>query len=380
MTRRLHSLDDIKQMLADRIEDVCAQYAPADASSYTHLGKYWTLNPGRADRSVGSFFVHVDGPDQGRFYDFATGQGGDGLDLIGLSLGLRDVRDQLREARKFLGLDDMTDADRARLAERQAAQARAREKKRKDAHFDAERTRKSAQRLWLSGQPIASTPAMAYLTQRRGIDVAALGRQPGALRHVPECSYKHADKHSGEASAGPWPARPAPLPHATGEAMACHRTYLALDPRDGRWNKADVPKAKKVYGTYRGGWINIWKGIGPRGGKPPTLRLAPQGTHVYVAEGIEDALTAAMLQPHAYHIAGISVSNMANLAFPPSVGEVTFIADRDEGAEAQEAMARAVQAHRAAGRRVRMWLPPEGCKDLNDAWLRQKATGQEGAA
>ena len=106
--RPTYSLDEIKGMLIDQLDSVLAQYAPPASGSHTTFGKYYTLNPGRADRSVGSFCVTVSGPDAGRWNDYAVGsvpgQGyGDVLDLIALSLGC-DMQGALREARGFLGL------------------------------------------------------------------------------------------------------------------------------------------------------------------------------------------------------------------------------------------------------------------------------------
>lgn len=370
MSRHLHSIDEIKAMLCDRIEDLVATYAPPANGSYRDRGRYWTLNPGRADRSVGSFFVWVSGPDVGRWGDFGPKQFGDVLDLIGLSIGVSNVRDQLTEARAFLGLATMTPEEKRRSEERAAELRRERAAHARDNAKKALRRSKQAHALWLSGAPIKGTPAQIYLEQRRGIDFAALGRWPGALRYVPHCFYQHTDPETGEVIEGRWPAMVAIATNAKGQAVACHRTYLGIDPLDGRYNKAALPKAKKVLGGYRGAWINLWAGIGPRGGKPPPMRQAPPGSMVHVAEGIEDALSAAMLCPEGRHVAAISLSNIGSLQFPPSIGEVVLICDRDEGEQAQKAITSAIAAHRAAGRRVRTWLPPEGLKDLNEALLK----------
>ena len=73
--RYAHSIDDIKHMLLAQVDRVAQTYAPAAPGSYTDKGKYFTLNPGRVDRNVGSFYVNLSGPYAGRFHDHATGQG-----------------------------------------------------------------------------------------------------------------------------------------------------------------------------------------------------------------------------------------------------------------------------------------------------------------
>lgn len=374
--RQAFSLDEIKGLLLDRRHQVARAYAPPAPGSYTDKGAYFTLNPGRADRHVGSFVVWLEGPRMGRWRDFATGQHGDLIDLIALNLGC-DLKDAVREARGFLGLQSDSPED---VARRKAAAERAKrlaeEARAKDAE-DRERRRKGALALWLSARErIAGTPVEAYLRDARCIDLAALGRQPRALRFDPACYYREviaAESHDPE-TGEVIPARilearlPAMLALVTdgqGRAVACHRTWLEF--RDGSWGKAAVPKPKKVLGDYAGGAIHLWSGLGPRGGKGRRLAEAEPGSHVYLSEGIEDALSCAMVLPGARVLAGISLSNLAAVALPATIAEVTLIADQDEGQQARDELDRAVAAHARAGRRVRVWKNGEGGKDLNDA-------------
>lgn len=365
MTRQTYSLDQIKHMLLDRFDQVVAHYAPAAPGSHTDFGKYFTLNPGRADRSVGSFVIYMDGPKRGRFNDFASGDHGDVFDLIALSLGC-DNAAAIREARTFLGLQTESPEDRRRRAEaversqRQQAEARAKDRR------DRQRRAKQAQAIWLSGTGLRNTPAEYYL-RGRGIDLTRLGRQPNALRFVSDCFYQHMDGETGEVIEGKWPAMVAAITNGAGEFVACHRTYLALDPATGRWGKAPVPKPKKVLGLYPGASINLWRGIGPRGGKPASLANCPPGTRVMIAEGIEDALSTILLLPRARVLAAISLGNLGAVELPRNVTGVTLVADLDENDTARAALDRAVDAHRRAGRAVRLFQNKWGGKDLNDA-------------
>jgi len=379
--RQTLSIEEIKAMLLARVADVAYHYAPPAQGAYEDRGRYFTLNPGRADKSVGSFYVHVSGPKAGRWQDHATAQHGDILDLIALSLGC-NLSDAVREARGYLGLQTLSPDD---LRRRQEAAAAAAARRQEAARADAERAARraaGAKALWLSGQAaLRGTPVAYYLRDRRAIDLAAIGRQPGALRYHPACLYQHTDPDTGEVIEGQWPAMLAAIVNARGQITAVHRTWLAIGP-DGRWDKAPLPKAKKVYGDYAGAWIPVWSGSGPRGGKAVSLAQAPAGTTVYVTEGIEDALSVVALLPEVRVLAAISLSNLGGLALPPAVTRVVLVADQDEGPAARAALDRAVEQHRKAGRACAVWQNRWGGKDINDA-LRASAADdgrQAGAA
>jgi len=367
--RQLVSIADIKDRLLGQLDAVVDRYAPPANGSHITRGIYYTLNPGRADRSVGSFAVHMTGPKAGKWNDYATDAHGDVLDLIGLSLGLSDPADVLKEARAFLGLDtESPEVKRSR--EEAAARAKARRKAAEaDAAEKIKRGHKAAQALWLSAQEkIAGTPVDHYLRGRQ-IDLSALGRQPRALRYHPECHYVEEveDPTTGEVITRrlKLPAMLAAITDASGTHIGTHRTYLALGP-DGRWSKAPLPDPKKVLGSVMTGSIRLSSGIGPKGGKAAPLASCPPGTKLYIAEGIETALSAMILCPDARVIAAYSLANMGAVILPANVAEVVLISDADPSAHAQEMFQRAVAAHAAQGRIVRVWRGADG-QDLNDA-------------
>lgn len=365
MTRQQYTIEELKMMLAAKAGDVAYRYAPAVQGSFEDKGLYWTLNPGRADKSVGSFCIHVAGPKAGRWNDYATGEHGDLIDLIRLRLGC-SMTDAIREARHFLGLSyDAPGDERRRKAEIERSHQLRAQAEEKQAEI-AQKRRAAAMRLWLSAEErIRATPVDDYL-QGRGIDLAQLGRQPRAIRYARECYYKHTDVKTGEVIEGRFPAMVSIITNRHGDTIACHRTYLGRRP-DGTWGKADLPEAKKVLGDYLGGWINLWRGTGPRGGVAQSLSKAAPGERLYIAEGIEDALSGAMLLPDSRFAAAISISNLARVDLPPNVSEVVLIADQDEGPQAQALLQRAIDTHIRAGRKVRVWKNRHGGKDLNDA-------------
>jgi hypothetical protein len=366
--RQTYSLDEVKDMLLAQIRSVVDHFAPPATGSHTTHGLYHTLNPGRADRRVGSFVVKLSGPDAGRWNDYATGSRGDILDLCGLAElgdGHTDPKICLRAARAYLGLDTEDPAARRRRAEQARRAAEERRRQAADDRDRRERRRRAAHAMWLEASAdLAGTPVAAYLAGR-GLHLERLPRPPRVLRYLPRARYQHIDKETGEFVEGEFPTMAAAMTDAAGTFQGVHRTFLQC--RDGIWTKAAVPVAKKVLGNAWAHGITVWNGLGPRGGKPGSLPQCPPGTRVYLTEGIEDALSVALLIPEARVVAAVSLGNLRAVRLPGNVTQVTIVADRDEGREERALLDRAVEAHRQAGRSVRIWLPPEGCKDINDA-------------
>ncbi len=388
--RQTYSIEEIKDLIVARMGEFAYHYAPPAKGSYEDKGKYFTLNPGRPDRSVGSFVVHISGRKAGKWEDFATGQHGDVFDLIGLQLGLSQMVDQLREARSWLGL--LTDSP-AEIRQREVALSLARERRRQaelDARRAADKASRRAEAMWLAAeQKIAGTPVDAYL-QARGIDLATIGHQPRALRYLAKCRYSFEDRSTGELIEFDGPAMVAAMTNLAGRTVAVHRTWLAIDPATGRWGKVKIPHpsqegallpAKKVYAWGEGCAIRLSSGLGPKGGKGAPLNRCPPGTRVYIAEGIETALSARILRPEARVLAAYSLSNMGKVGLPAEVTEVVLITDHDLGEQAQEQLQAAIEAHQKAGRTVRVWQSDRPGEDLNDALMRAQAEEQrEGAA
>jgi hypothetical protein len=141
--------------------------------------------------------------------------------------------------------------------------------------------------------------------------------------------------------------------------------------RDGS-GKADagdgVAKPKKVLGPFDGAHIALWKGAC---GTMP-LRDVPEGTDVYVSEGIEDGLTAACADPSLRIVAGISVANIGALELPAQIGWLVILAQNDApGSDADRALNRAIATQRGRGVRVKVARPPRDVKDVNELAQRE---------
>jgi hypothetical protein len=366
VTRAVLDIADIARMLADSIEPLARELLPAGKRD----GQEWRCGSvaGEPGRSLG---VRLSGPRRGTWCDFGgpDQHRGDALDLVAQVHFGGDKRAALRWSRIWLGIDKL---DISEIETRKAQVAR----RAKTAERDEEGRRLSAIRLFLEAEAkIAGTPADAYL-QARGLDLAELGRQPGALRFHPAtpCGPLSRPGHLVRV-----PAMVAAVVNAQGDHIATHRTFLEPAPGGGWRKHTGMDKPKMVLGRMQGGTIRLWRGAS---GKP--MAEAPADDTCAIAEGIEDALTVAFNCPDWRVLAAISINNFANIELPPQLTDLVMVQDRD-GENSQAAAARDAALHRwrAEARRARIALPPEGFKDFNDWWraeLRQHLSKGEHVA
>ncbi|WP_245185933.1 DUF7146 domain-containing protein [Falsiroseomonas frigidaquae] len=328
----------IADMLAQRVEDLARDLLPNGRRD----GAEWRCGSLAGERGQ-SLAVRIHGERRGVWCDFASGQRGDALDLVAASRFGGDKREALRWARGWLGLGAGSVAPAIMPA------APAPKDRRPDA--EAEARRRAALALFLAAQPsIAGTPVDHYL-RGRGIALAELGRQPRALRFHPAVWCGEAGRDL--------PAMLAAITDGGGVHLSTHRTWLARDAA-GHWRKASLETAKRALGGFAGGFIPL-----QRGASAKPMREAPEGETVAAAEGIETALSVALACPDLRVIAAVSVSNFARIILPPRVRTLILCADNDEGAQARDAVTRAVAQHQAEGRIVRIARSPVG-SDFND--------------
>jgi len=372
------TLNEIIQALQARPEDVARRFAPG---GYVRGGRYWALDPGRQDGRIGSFYMGLAGQWAGRWRDEVTGDMGDGLDLIQRALGC-SKGEAVQEAKRFLGMHSETPEQR-RLRLAQAEKALARQKV--EAERDARRRRKrerAAHAIFLeSHERLYGTPVEGYLNAR-AIRFDRLGRMPHTLRYHPKLQYYAVDKKTGEVIEGEYPAMVAAIYSGWVEGerprfIGIHKTYLARQA-SGAWDKAPVTKPKLLWGSKKGGYIRVWAGVGARGGHGRPLSRAPKGSKLYITEGIEDALSVAMLDPTRRVAAAIDLGNIREMLLPPNITQVVLVADNDPKPEQTDQIDRAVEVFAAQGRRVSVWKNRFGGKDINDALV--AAMKAEGAA
>jgi hypothetical protein len=354
--RPLIDVKEIEALLEQRIESLVNEVLPNARKE----GKEMCVGsihgePGQSLR------IHIGGSKRGWWRDFGAGDQdkGDALKLVAAVLFGGDIKRAVPWSKGWLGLDD---SDPAKI-ERVKLQAKAHvEEKARDAAAEEERARQGARRRWHQGKALVRGDLVATYLARRGIDLGLLGRAPGAVRYHEALQYGFGD------DAVVLPAMVSMITNLAGEHIATHRTWLKRDGSDkagvdelGLDHRGKVRDAKKVMGRYLGGHIPIWKGE-----QACPLRDIAPGTDVYVSEGVEDGLTAAIADPRLRIIAMIALSNFVDLQLPPQMGRLILLNQNDPaGSKADKAKKRGIAHHRGQGRRVFLVDPPAGAKDLN---------------
>ena len=338
-------IKDMVAMLAAQAEAVCRAVLPGGR----RIGHEWKCsgNTYGAGESLG---VCLTGPKAGIWCNFISGERGDILALVAQIACGGDMKEAVRWARGFLGIDDAGPGGALRIAPRLAAV-----KMVADENDAAEiaKVRARALELYKSGAALMGSPASAYLTGRR--IQADLLPEITALRFHPEVWSSEAGRKL--------PAMLAGIFDANAKFMAVHRTFLEIGPGDAV-RKARLKHPKMSWGRYAGGFI--------------PLRMRKSRVLV-LTEGIENALSVAPFTGDASVAAAVSLSNLARILPPPRTREVLVVADNDAGnAVARQALVRALRHYADLGLKVRVAHPPAGVKDAND--LLTHTNKNEGAA
>ena len=226
-----------------------------------------------------------------------------------------------------------------------------------------EARRQRAGQWYRQAQPIAGSPAEDYLAGR-GL-TRDIVDYPELLRFAPDCPYVYDEPTKR------WTRRPAMLAPVIdpvdGKFLGAHCTYI--EQSGGAWRKAPLKPNRKCWGRFDGGVIPLLRGASGK-----RLRDAPDGDGCLVAEGIENALTAAYLRPELRALAALNVGNLAKIALPPQIGLVVLVVDDDgERTALDEARERASNRWRREGRAVEHMVPTRGYKDLNDQLQKELA-------
>lgn len=361
------SAREINRMLSDRIESLC------DALALTGdriNGGLVPRNPTRADRNPGSFVIALQGQRQGRWDDYAVGHYGDALDLVAyVNFGhwpiTREAKaEALRWSKRWLGIGDS-----GRISERDSARLQKAREAMDDAKAQAEalalnaqaRDRRKAQAMFLNAQELApGTPGWRYLTEGRGIDLERLDRIPWAVRSCEAMRHVETDREL--------PCLISALLFPDGSFGAVHRIFLEPDGR----SKLQVPVGIPVKKIWPRGWQGAFIPIS-RGKTKLSPRLAlEKGLTDECAywEGVENALTAAVLIPE-WRISAVGTGgNFAHVEPPACAAAVIAGRDNDRNRKTRNAVTAKVDQLRfkCEQRGINFFetWPPRGFKDVND--------------
>lgn len=338
-----------------RIISLVKQILP-DPKAYHTPGYYHCRNPAREDRNVGSFWVLTTGEATGGWRDMATGEGGDVIDLVALSLrlsrgealhwladwtGIRRLSEPMRQARVTQW---RAEADQAAM---QAAQ-------------DLPTLRRRAKALWLAGLPIEPpaagaepSPAWRYLTEARALNLPAIGGAPSLLRWLP----RHRHRESGLER----PCIVAGIVDVAGALIGVHRTWLRPDGRD----KAQVRPARKVWPRGCAGGL-IWLTRGGSRHGPIEAGRRGETSIVILGEGIEDALTGGLGEREARSAAFVSLAYLPAVPDQPCAEGYVLLRDNDWHAPDAIAQFEAGLRHISSHGKPTEWIGSPHGKDFND--------------
>jgi hypothetical protein len=349
MNRR-GDLAEVKQLLQAQIMGLVKHLLPEGHRS----GNYWMAkNPTRHDRCAGSFWVSVAGGAAGAWKDEATGDKGDVIKLIEYIHG-SDIKEALKWARGWLGLADMPEARRRELS----VQAKARQEL--EAKREAQRlidNRRRALGVWAyeCAKSLLGTVAETYLAGR-GIRLAELERQPGALRFSP--AQKHPE--SGRS----WPAIVAAMVGADNQVVAIHRTFLAADGS----GKAPVEPQRKIWPRYKGtgACIHLWRG--ETGLSHIEAEKRGLWDTLLICEGLETGLSFAVACPELRVWAAGTLGNIADVRLPACAREVIVAGENDwDNPQAKRLLDAALMNLARQGRRQIKLARSRIGSDANDA-------------
>jgi hypothetical protein len=303
-----------------------------------------------------SLAVNLGGLKRGRWYDYASGEHGDALDLVAQIACHGDLVAAMDWARQWLGRPECPRERPAPTAGSGRAMA----------EDQLVRHRKRVMAIWLASNPLERGDFVWRYLADRGIDLGRLPRLPAALR----C---HPGLWNWE-SRRAWPAMVALIGDAEGRNCAVHRTWLAErnlafedQPKVG---KAPLQDPKLSLGAFRGGYIRLWRGNGG-----PWNSLKP-GEALLLAEGIEDLLSYVQFEPQWRAACAVSLSFMMAIALPPEFTEIRILSQRDpritadgKGVQlspARRLLRKVITRFEAEGRTVYYWAPPVYVKDCNE--------------
>jgi DNA polymerase len=201
---------------------------------------------------------------------------------------------------------------------------------------DSEAKRRRALQLWRQSQPIAETLAEHYLTERRGIDLAAFPNAAACLRFHPHCPF------------GPTTRYPC--------LIALRRDVLSNEPVSIH-RIALTPDAQKIDRRMLG-----------RGG---VVKLYPASDRLVIGEGVETTLAAAtrisrwggLLQPAWSAVASGVLGSLPPI---PGVERLIILVDHDLNGVGQAAALRCAENWSRAGRSVVRLTPKRPGMDFND--------------
>jgi conjugative relaxase-like TrwC/TraI family protein len=306
-------------------QDVVNQRLNQDILGYA---TQWLGSPkkisGVEARWSGALTVNIRGPKAGMWKRWSTGEGGkDLISLYSVAYNL-DWKKALQELGKSLNaqrdpkpLIKQNPAETPEILNLKAIQ--------------------KAKKLYQQGIPISGTLAEKYLKTHRGIE----GPFPSDFKFIASTWHFETKKYP--------PALLAPIRDKDYQQIGTLRIFL---------NK-DGSKYAETYINEKG---QTEKAIARAnlGLKKDAAVIIQQGfsSTLFVAEGVETALSIAKAIPHQTVMASLSVNQFKSIPLNPEVQKIIICADKDEStSKTSKAVIGAVEHHLSQGKRVFIAIP-----------------------
>jgi len=294
--------------------------------------------------SKGSLCINLAGTKAGLWKNHETGEGGKGLISLYMSVHNVDFKTALKELGHRTGLSNQElrmsdDKPKTRGKDLKAEQALLN----KRIYY--------ARHQYEKALPLKGTLAEKYLREFRGIT----GELPSSFRFSP--GIKHLDTQKLT------PTLVAPIHNKDNQITGIVRIFLNADGSKLKETfinqKAEVQKAttKANLGVSIEGGVIVQKGL---------------STTVWIAEGVETALSVAKAVPGDTVMASLSISQFKNMPLSGNIQTVVICADNDPPcAQGKKNISDAASHYLSSGKQVFITMPPEipaGIKkyDFND--------------
>jgi len=280
-------------------------------------------------RWTGALTVNIRGPKAGLWKRWSTGEGGkDLISLYAAAYGL-SWKEALQELSKNLGVNETSSKLPAvKLKEPQQAEAAIKEQINR------------AKALYDKGTPIAGTLAEKYLRDYRHIT----GELPKDFRFI-KAAWHFETKES-------LPALLAPIRNKDDHITGIVRIFL--NPDGSKYQKTYLDEeGKKEKAVSKAN-------LGISGSGAVVVQRGTLSTTLWIAEGIETALSIAKAKPNQTVLASLSVNQIKQVPLNEEVQRVVICADNDPASsKTKENIVKAVDTFLSQGLKVFIALPPE---------------------
>ena len=295
--------DALRRALLKRLPDFVRAHVSQDTPVHEHgheirIGRKGSIAIARND---------------GRYFDFERGCGGDVFELARALTGASDFPDTLRRVADFAGTGAAIPGSLAPVRPCPRAWTK------------ATNMRVAARRIWNAAFPIGATLAAAYLDARGVGHVASAA----ALRFHASLSHPNGP--------GGFPALVAGVQDASGRFLGIQRTYLHGP------HKAAVEPVRASLGSLAGGAVRLCE---------------PHGGALLLGEGIESTAAAMrVLNWKDGACATLGTVGLRAVVLPDEIRGVVIAADRDASGAGQLAAAELARRLEAEGRAVEIFMP-----------------------